>query len=123
MRVLSAGALVLAAVGLYGVLSFTVGQRSREIGVRVALGATTRDVLSLVLRQTLWLLLVGLGVGIAIAAIGAGALSALLFGVGPLDPIVYAGTGLVLAAVGLLASYAPARRALRVDPASALRVE
>jgi len=123
MRVFGAGALVLAAVGLYGVLSFAVGQRTREIGVRVALGAGRGDVLRLVLGQSARLVALGLVLGLALAAIGARAAGALLFGVQPIDPASYAGTAFVLVLVGLAASYAPARRALGVDPAVSLRSE
>jgi putative ABC transport system permease protein len=121
VRVLGAGALVLASVGLYGVLAFAVGQRTREIGVRVALGATRVAVVGMVLRQSLALVGLGLMCGVGLAALGAHAAGALLFGVGPLDPISYAGSALLFVAVSLAAAYVPARRALRVDPATALR--
>lgn len=123
MRVFSVGALLLAAVGLYSVLAFTVGQRTREIGVRMALGATRRDLLRLVLRQSLWLIVLGLGVGLVLAAVGARGLAVLLFGVGPLDPASYVATAVALAVVGLVASWVPARRALAVDPVVALRAD
>jgi predicted permease len=123
MRVFSVGALLLATVGLYGVLAFAVGQRTREIGVRMALGATRRDLLRLVLRQSLWLVVLGLGMGLGIAALGARGLAVLLFGVGPLDPASYAATAVALAVVGLVASWVPARRALAVDPVVALRAD
>jgi ABC-type antimicrobial peptide transport system permease subunit len=115
--------LLLATVGLYGVLAFAVGQRTREIGVRMALGATRRDLLRLVLRQSLWLVVLGLGMGLGIAALGARGLAVLLFGVGPLDPASYAATAVALAVVGLVASWVPARRALAVDPVVALRAD
>jgi hypothetical protein len=123
MQVFGVAALVLAAVGLYGVLSFAVLQRTREIGVRVALGATHRDVVSMVLRQSLTLIGAGVLLGLVAAVLGGRALSALLFGVGPFDPASYAGTAAILLTVGLAASYAPMRRALGVDPVVSLRAD
>jgi len=121
--VFGTGALVLAAVGLYGVLAFTVGQRTREIGIRVALGARTGEVARLVVGQSLRLVLIGLGLGLVVAWGGGRALSSLLFGVEAADPFSYAATVAVLLTVGIAASLAPVRRALRVDPVVALRVE
>ena len=116
-------ALTLAAVGIYGVLSYTVGQRTREIGVRVALGARPADVLRTVLGGGLRLTLSGVALGGVAAGLAAGALGKLLYGVHPLDPVTFVIVPLVLVAVALLAMAAPARRAARVDPMVALRSE
>jgi predicted permease len=116
-------ALLLATIGVYGVTAFLVSQRTREIGVRTALGATARDVLRLMMRDTLTLVTVGLGLGLA-GGIGVGAvISTWLYGVGALDPRPLAGAGAVLVTVALLGTWLPARRALRVDPVRALRTE
>ncbi len=116
-------ALVLAAVGVYGVVAYSTRQRTREMGVRMALGAQRGDVLRLVLRESMSMLLAGLAVGLA-ATFGASRLLArVLFGVAPTDPSTFAGVTLLLAAVALTACYLPARRALRLDPLVALRHE
>jgi predicted permease len=115
-------ALLLAAVGLYGIVAFAVAQRTREIGIRVALGAGSTDVLRLVIRQGIVLVGIGLLVGIPLAW-GAGRLiSGFLLGDGPGDPLVFVGAAALLGLVALLATWAPARRAARVDPNVALRV-
>src|SRR5690348_2218898 len=116
-------ALVLASVGLYGVMSYTVTQRSRELGVRLALGAGTNDVLGLVLRQGVNLALVGVVVGLAAAFLLTRVMNSMLFGVGATDPMTFVAIPLVLLAVALLATYLPARRATRTDPIVALRAE
>jgi predicted permease len=116
-------ALVLALVGVYGVKSFTVARRTREIGIRMALGATAQGVLWLVLREGLTLTAVGLGFGVLLAAAVGRLLSGLLYGVSPVDPLVFSIAPLFLAATALLACYFPARRAARVAPNEALRYE
>ena len=121
--VLAALALALASFGLYAVLSFAVSQRLREIGIRLALGATSRDVARLVLTDTWRLVGAGLIAGGAGVALGAPVLERFLFGVSPFDPVTMAGVCLVLAVVALSASYLPARRATRLPPLSVLRVE
>jgi putative ABC transport system permease protein len=113
--------LVLAAVGIYGVMSYGVIQRTREFGVRMALGARPTDVRTMVVRQGATLTVVGIGIGLAGAFGLTRLMRTLLFAVTPTDPITYVGIVLVLGAVALLASYLPARRATRVDPVIALR--
>jgi len=116
-------ALALAAVGVYGVISYAVSQRTQEIGVRVALGAQHADVLRLVLRDGA---LLG-GIGIAIGLVGALGVTRflrnMLFGISPFDPVSFAAVSLMLAGIALFASYVPARRAARVDPVEALRYD
>jgi predicted permease len=116
-------ALVLAGLGLYGVLAFSVAERTREIGLRMALGSLPRGVVALVARESCWLVAQGLTLGLAAAALVARALGSLLFGVRWFDPLTYVFVGLVLAAAGLLAALLPAVRAARVDPLTALRAE
>jgi putative ABC transport system permease protein len=116
-------ALALAAIGIYGVMTFLVRQRTHEIGVRIALGAARRDVLQLVFGRVLRLTTIGLIIGIALALSLARWLGTFLFEIKPTDALTYLGGGVVLFAVALLAAYVPAFRATRIDPVSALRVE
>lgn len=116
-------ALVFACVGIYGVISYLVGQRTREIGVRIALGAQRGDVLRLVLGQGARMALLGVAIGIAAALVLTRLMSRLLFGVSPTDPLTFTWVAIVLMAVALAACYIPARRAMSVDPIDALRHE
>jgi ABC-type antimicrobial peptide transport system permease subunit len=116
-------AVCLAMAGVYGVMAHAVGQRTSEIGVRIALGASTGSVLRLVLGQGLALAGLGLILGLAAAAASARLLTSMLFEVKPNDPLTYLAVAGLLGAVALLASYVPARRASRIDPMTALRCE
>jgi len=113
--------LVLAAVGLYGVVAFSVSQRRAELGLRVALGADRSDVLRLVMKEGMMPVAAGIAVGLIGATAIARVMQSLLFGVDALDPATFAGVAVALTAVALLACYVPARRAMRVDPAGMLR--
>ena len=116
-------ALVLACVGIYGVISYSVAQRTREVGIRVALGADSSRVVRLILGPGVRLVLIGLAIGI-LASLGAGLLIAnQLYGVSQMDPLVMGSVAFLLLAVAAVASWLPARRASRVDPAIALRAE
>jgi putative ABC transport system permease protein len=123
MAILGLIALVLASVGIYGVMSYSVGERTHEIGVRMAMGATSKDVQRLILRNGMFLTIVGMAIGLPLALGLAYALSSLLFGVKVADPFAFIGLPLLLAAVATLACYLPARRAVRLDPLDALRYE
>jgi putative ABC transport system permease protein len=115
--------LLLAAIGIYGVTSYSVDRRTREIGIRMALGANRATVLRLVIRQGVVLTAIGVTLGLAAGAAGAQVLRSLLFGVSALDPLAFGGAALLFGVVSLAASYLPARRATRVDPMIALRAE
>jgi ABC-type antimicrobial peptide transport system permease subunit len=119
----AAAAVLLAVIGLYGVLAYLVAQRTREMGVRVALGAQPGDVLRLTLGRGIRLTLLGLGLGLLGALLLTRVMASLLYGVTATDPATFAAVAALLAVVALLASYLPARRAARVDPVVALRSE
>jgi ABC-type antimicrobial peptide transport system permease subunit len=115
--------LLLAAMGLYGVMAYSVAQRTREFGVRVAMGARPRDILGLILRESARLTLVGTTAGLILAAVSTQIVAHQIYSISPLDPLTFGGVALVLAAVAFAASYVPAHRAAKVDPMVALRYE
>ena len=123
LGIAAAVALLLGTIGIYGVISYVVSQRTRELGVRIALGAGGRNVVRMVLKQGLVLAGVGAVVGLGSAYGLTRLMTALLYGVSPADPLTYASVAVVLVAIALLASYVPARRAASVDPMEALRAE
>jgi putative ABC transport system permease protein len=116
-------ALVLAAVGVYGLIGFSVAQRTREIGIRVALGAQPRQVMIQVIREGLVLAVAGVAIGLVAALAASRAIDSFLFGIDPFDPATFGGVAVVLLAVAFLACYIPSRKALSVDPIVALRTE
>jgi ABC-type antimicrobial peptide transport system permease subunit len=114
---------LLACAGLYGVISYSVARRTREIGVRLALGATPAAVLRMTLKESLWLTLAGVAIGIAVAMAATRLVSARLFGVGAADPLTIVVAALLMMAVAALSAFLPARRAAKVDPLIALRCD
>jgi len=116
-------ALLIGVVGIYGVIAYVVAQRTREIGIRMALGAQIADVQNVFLRQGLWLTATGILIGIGVAMVVTRVMSTFLFGVGPMDPVTYAAVSGTLAVAALVGTYLPARRATRVDPLTALGAE
>jgi ABC-type antimicrobial peptide transport system permease subunit len=116
-------ALLLACLGLYGLMAYAVARRTAEIGIRMALGARGRQIIWLILRETLWLVLAGIASGVPLAVALSRYTRSLLFGVSPVDPAILAGSIAAMIAVAALAGYLPARRASRVDPMVALRYE
>lgn len=116
-------ALLLGVVGIYGVIAYIATQRTREVGIRMALGAQIGDVPMMFLRHGIWLTATGIALGIGVALVLTRVMSALLFSVGPMDPMTYAAVSAALVAVALLATYLPARHASRIDPVVALRAD
>ena len=116
-------AALLAAIGLYGVMAYAVASRTRELGIRLALGAEPRNIRWLVMRETLQLVVLGMLIGLSAALAATRLIASLLFGLTPTDPLTIALASLLLLAVAALAGYLPARRASRVDPMTALRCE
>jgi len=121
--IFAAGALLLAGIGIYGVLSYIVGQRTREVGIRMALGAQRGDVVWAVLRDGAEMTLPGVGIGVIVALALTRLMSSMLFGVKPTDVVTFAAVAGLLCAIALLACYLPARRAAALDPVQALRSE
>jgi ABC-type antimicrobial peptide transport system permease subunit len=117
----AAVALLLVSIGIYGLLAYMVGQRSREIGLRLALGAERTDILKLIVTKGVLLSIIGIVAGLIFSAPAASMMASLLYGVRPHDPVVFFAVPLLLFAVAVLASYIPARRATKVDPIVALR--
>jgi ABC-type antimicrobial peptide transport system permease subunit len=123
MSIFAAAALLLAALGVYGIVAYSVSQRSREFGIRVALGARPSQIISMVVGQNLRVVAVGLAFGLAAAIPATRLLRGLLFQVGPNDPVTFVAIGVTLATVAIVASYLPARRGTQVDPVVTLKSE
>jgi ABC-type antimicrobial peptide transport system permease subunit len=115
--------LLLASIGIYGVAAYTVVLRTREIGVRIALGARSADIVRMVLREGVSLTLIGSAMGVLLAAAVSRVLAGFLFGIPPVDPLTFVGATALLTATGLVACYVPVRRATRIDPMQALRYD
>jgi ABC-type antimicrobial peptide transport system permease subunit len=123
MSVFAAAALLLAALGVYGVVAYSVSQRTREFGIRVALGARPSQIIGMVVGQNLRIVAIGLTAGIAAAIPATRLMRGLLFQVGPNDPMTFVAIGVTLAAVAIVAAYLPARRGTQVDPVVTLKAE
>ena len=123
LGIFAAMALIMAAIGIYGVISYGVSERTQEVGIRMALGAQRGDVLQLIVRRGLLLTMVGIGIGAATAMSLTRVIARLLFGIAPTDPFTFTAVSLLLAAVAGAASYIPAWKAARLDPLKALRYE
>ncbi|HEX9348489.1 MAG TPA: FtsX-like permease family protein, partial [Gemmatimonadales bacterium] len=123
LTLFAALAMLLALIGIYGITAYTVTQRTRELGLRIAIGARPAEVVGMLLRENLLLVIGGLVLGMAGAALATRALRTMLFGVSTLDAVTFIGAALVLGGVAMLATYVPARRAARIDPMVALRYE
>jgi ABC-type antimicrobial peptide transport system permease subunit len=115
--------VLLAAIGIYGVTAYAITRRTREIGIRIALGARPADIVAMVLRQGMFLVAIGSVIGLVLAATATRLLRTLLFGVRPLDLLTFGGAVVLFAAIGMLACYLPTRRAVRIDAMEALRYE
>jgi ABC-type antimicrobial peptide transport system permease subunit len=123
LTVFGAVALSLAAIGIYGIMSYAVKRRTREIGIRMALGGSPRDVVRLVVGQGMQLAVIGLGVGLLAAMAATKLMTDMLFGITPRDPVTFGTIAVLLAGVAMIASWIPARRAVQTDPTTALRTE
>jgi putative ABC transport system permease protein len=121
--IFAALAMILAAVGIYGIMSYSVSQRRQEIGIRIALGATSQDVIRLIVRHGMLLAGIGVAIGLGAALAATRVMSTMLFAVSAMDPLIFVLIPMLLAVVALLACFVPARRATKVDPITALRCD